>query len=44
MRRLIGSAHNARKLMDAYLTDPDGWPRQQRCHDSEMLGEVEGWQ
>jgi hypothetical protein len=37
-------SHNARELMDAYLTDPDGWPRQQRCHDSEMLGEVEGWQ
>ncbi|MCX5262319.1 hypothetical protein OOK27_50835 [Streptomyces canus] len=37
-------SHNARKLMDAYLTDRDGWPRQQRCHDSEMLGEVEGWQ
>ncbi|MFF3687252.1 hypothetical protein [Streptomyces sp. NPDC002187] len=35
---------DARKLMDSYLTDPDGWPRQQRCHDTKILGEVEGWQ
>ncbi|MFI6013086.1 hypothetical protein ACIBAG_30445 [Streptomyces sp. NPDC051243] len=36
-------SQNARKLLDSYLTDPDGWPRQQRCHDTEILGEVEGW-
>ncbi|MFF8616594.1 hypothetical protein [Streptomyces sp. NPDC015350] len=34
---------NVRELMDSYLVDPDGWPRQQRCHDTEILGEVEGW-
>lgn len=38
-----GYSRNARKLLDSYLTDPDGWPRQQRCHDTEILGEVEGW-
>ncbi|MFF0010288.1 hypothetical protein [Streptomyces sp. NPDC005374] len=36
-------SRDARKLMDGYLTDPDGWPRQQRCHDTEFLGEVQGW-
>ncbi|MBA2944910.1 hypothetical protein [Streptomyces himalayensis] len=36
-------SRNARKLMDSYLTHPGGWPRQQRCHDTEILGEVEGW-
>ncbi|AZQ37799.1 hypothetical protein EJ357_33655 [Streptomyces cyaneochromogenes] len=36
-------SRNARKLLDSYLTDPDGWPRQQRCHGTEILGEVEGW-
>ncbi|MGP3926828.1 hypothetical protein [Streptomyces sp. 8N616] len=35
---------DARKLMDSYLADPDGWPRQQRCQDTKILGEVEGWQ
>ncbi|MEU2669697.1 hypothetical protein ABZ622_12645 [Streptomyces sp. NPDC007164] len=34
---------DARKLMDSYLADPDGWPRQQGCHESKVLGEVEGW-
>ncbi|WP_326764163.1 hypothetical protein OG978_05875 [Streptomyces sp. NBC_01591] len=34
---------DARKLMDSYLADPDGWPGQQRCHDTKILGEVEGW-
>ncbi|WP_189544582.1 hypothetical protein [Streptomyces gelaticus] len=34
---------DARRLMDSYLTGPDGWPEQQRCHDTEILGEVEGW-
>ncbi|MFF3955299.1 hypothetical protein ACFYY1_19020 [Streptomyces sp. NPDC001890] len=34
---------DARKLMDSYLADPDGWPRQQGCHESRILGEVEGW-
>ncbi|WP_229703675.1 hypothetical protein [Streptomyces albiflavescens] len=34
---------DARKLMDGYLADPDSWPRQQRCHDTKILGEVEGW-
>ncbi|WP_199545857.1 hypothetical protein [Streptomyces sp. N35] len=33
----------ARKTLDGYLADPGGWPRQQRCHDTEILGEVEGW-
>jgi hypothetical protein len=36
-------SENARKFMDSYLTEPGGWPRQQRCHDAEILGEVEGW-
>ncbi|MGW1408876.1 hypothetical protein [Streptomyces sp. NPDC002403] len=36
-------SENARKLMDSYLGDPDGWPGQQRCHSTEILGEVEGW-
>ncbi|MFD0340053.1 hypothetical protein ACFVH0_15400 [Streptomyces sp. NPDC127117] len=34
---------DARELMDSYLADPDGWPGQQRCHGSRILGEVEGW-
>ncbi|MDV9197456.1 hypothetical protein [Streptomyces sp. Wh19] len=34
---------DARQLMDSYLADPDGWPRQQGCHESRILGEVEGW-
>jgi hypothetical protein len=38
-----GLSRKARKLMDSYLTDIDGWPRQQRCHDTEILGEVQGW-
>jgi hypothetical protein len=38
-----GYSRNVRELMDSYLTDPDGWPRQQRCHGTEILGEVEGW-
>ncbi|MFE7621228.1 hypothetical protein [Streptomyces sp. NPDC057496] len=36
-------SENVRKLMDGYLTDPGGWPGQQRCHDTEILGEAEGW-
>ncbi|WP_405709571.1 hypothetical protein [Streptomyces sp. NBC_00046] len=36
-------SNDARKLMDSYLADPDGWPRQQGCHESRILGEVEGW-
>ncbi|NGO78262.1 hypothetical protein G6045_21725 [Streptomyces sp. YC504] len=36
-------SRQARKALDAYLADPGGWPRQQRCHDTEVLGEVEGW-
>jgi len=39
-----GLSRKAHELMDSYLTDPDGWPRQQRCHDTEILGEVQGWQ
>ncbi|MCX4825642.1 hypothetical protein OG883_38510 [Streptomyces sp. NBC_01142] len=35
---------DARKLMDSYLADPEGWPRQQDCHHTKILGEVEGWQ
>ncbi|KUN98548.1 hypothetical protein [Streptomyces caeruleatus] len=34
---------DARELMDSYLTAPRGWPRQQRCHGTEILGEVEEW-
>ncbi|MDK0518105.1 hypothetical protein [Streptomyces sp. ML-6] len=34
---------DVRKLMDSYLADPDGWPGQQRCHDTEILSEAEGW-
>jgi hypothetical protein len=29
--------------MDSYLADPDGWPGQQGCHSTQILGEVEGW-
>ncbi|MFD7496245.1 hypothetical protein ACFV8T_28305 [Streptomyces sp. NPDC059832] len=36
-------SEDVRKLMDSYLADPGGWPEQQRCHDAEILGEVEGW-
>lgn len=35
---------DARKAMDAYLTDPDAWPARQHCHGTRLLGEVEGWQ
>lgn len=34
---------DVRKLMDSYLASPDNWPAQQRCHDTRILGEVEGW-
>ncbi|SDJ75907.1 hypothetical protein [Streptomyces indicus] len=30
-----------RKALDAYLADPGGWPRQQRCHDTHVLGKAE---
>ncbi|MFF3394369.1 hypothetical protein ACFYW1_25950 [Streptomyces sp. NPDC002669] len=33
-------SENVRKLMDSCLTDPGGWPGQQRCHDAEILGEM----
>ncbi|MEV5612717.1 hypothetical protein [Streptomyces sp. NPDC052225] len=33
-----------RKVLDAYLDDPAAWPRQQRCHDTKLIGEVEEWQ
>ncbi len=35
---------DARKLMNSYLADPDGWPRQNQCRQTKILGEVEGWQ
>ncbi|MGW2181124.1 hypothetical protein ACWCXX_24115 [Streptomyces sp. NPDC001732] len=47
--RVLGEAErtkfskDVRKLMDSYLADPGGWPGQQRCHDTEILSEVEGW-
>ncbi|MFJ8821160.1 hypothetical protein ACIREE_05190 [Streptomyces sp. NPDC102467] len=39
--RLSADVH---KAMNAYLGDPEAWPRQQHCHGTRLLGEVEGWQ
>lgn len=36
-------SRDVRKLMDSYLAAPGSWPVQQRCHDTKILGEVEGW-
>ncbi|MER6456686.1 hypothetical protein ABT270_29395 [Streptomyces sp900105245] len=34
---------HVRQLMKAYLSAPEGWPKAQHCHDTEVLGEVEQW-
>ncbi|MBC9711419.1 hypothetical protein H9Y04_02385 [Streptomyces sp. TRM66268-LWL] len=36
-------SRQARTALDRYLADPAGWPQRQRCHDTKVLGEVEGW-